>query len=233
MNFNILTLFPDFFESPLKSGLLGKAIESKILSFNIIDIRSFTKDKFKRCDDYPYGGGCGMVLMPEPVLDAMASIKTQAKTIVTSASGQLFTQQMAREYSNEKEITIICGHYEGIDQRVIDCADLEVSIGNYVLSGGEFAALVIADSVARLVPGFMSNSESVDNESYEDELLEHPQYTRPSELRGMTVPDVLLGGNHAKIDEWQKQQRLSKTKRLRPDLYEKYILKQITGDKIS
>ena len=229
MIFNILTLFPDFFESPLKSGLLGKAIESKILSFNIIDIRSFTKDKFKRCDDYPYGGGCGMVLMPEPVLDAMASIKT--KIIVTSASGELFTQQTAREYSNEKEITIICGHYEGIDQRVIDCADKEISIGDYVLSGGEFAALVIADSVARLIPGFMSNPASVVNESYEDELLEHPQYTRPSELRGMQVPDILLNGNHAKIDEWQKQQRLSKTKCLRPDLYEKYILKQITGDK--
>ena len=231
MKFNILTLFPDFFESPLKSGLLGKAIESKILSFNIIDIRSFTKDKFKRCDDYPYGGGCGMVLMAEPVLNAMASIKTKALTIVTSASGQLFTQQMARKYSNEKEITIICGHYEGIDQRVIDCADLEISIGGYVLSGGEFAALVIADSVARLVPGFMSNPVSVDNESYEEELLEHPQYTRPSELRGMPVPDVLLKGNHAKINEWQKQQRLSKTKCLRPDLYEKYILNQITGDK--
>jgi len=234
MKFNILTLFPDFFESPLKSGLLGKAIESKILSFNIIDIRSFTKDKFKRCDDYPYGGGCGMVLMPEPVLNAMASIKTcvGAKTIVTSASGELFTQQMAREYSTEKEITIICGHYEGIDQRVIDCADKEISIGDYVLSGGEFASLVIADSVARLIPGFMSNPESVVNESYEDELLEHPQYTRPSELNGIKVPDVLINGNHAKIDEWQKQQRLSKTKRLRPDLYEKYILKQIIGDKI-
>jgi len=230
LKFNILTLFPDFFESPLKSGLLGKAVDSKILSFNIIDIRSFTNDKFKRCDDYPYGGGCGMVLLAEPILNAMESIKTQAPTIVTSASGQPFTQQIARKFSTEKEITIICGNYEGIDQRVIDCADMEISIGDYVLSGGEFAALIIADSAARLIPGFMSNPTSIENESYEDDLLEYPQYTRPNELRGMAVPEILLKGDHAKIEEWRKQQRLSKTKRLRPDLYEKYILKQITGD---
>ncbi len=231
MKFNILTLFPDFFESPLKSSLIGKAAESGIIEFNIVDIRHYSEDKHRRCDDYPYGGGCGMVMTPGPVFGAMEALSGPSRVILASASGKPLNQALVRELCTEEAITVICGHYEGIDQRVIEkYVDDEISIGDYVLSGGEYAALVIADSMSRFVPGFMSNTASLEDESYENGLLEYPQYTRPEEINGLKVPEVLLSGHHEKIEKWRNTKRLDKTRDVRPDLYKNFILKQITGD---
>jgi tRNA (guanine37-N1)-methyltransferase len=223
--FNIITLFPDFFYSPLKTSLLGKAIDSQIIKVNLVDLKSFSSDKFHRCDDSPYGGGSGMVLEPEPVFRAVESVKKAGtKVILTSASGILLTQALVRELSREEDISIICGRYEGVDQRVIDrYVDYEISVGDYIISGGEYAALVIIDSIARYVPGFMSNPESLTEESFQSNLLEYPQYTRPAEIEGCEVPAVLLSGDHKKIQEWRKEKSIEKTQRVRPDLFEKYL----------
>jgi len=230
--FKIYTLFPEFFETPLKSGLMGKAVESGILEFRIIDIRDYSEDRFRRCDDYPYGGGSGMVLMPEPVFGAIEANETGKGTVIyTTPSGRPLDQDFVKRLAENSEISIICGHYEGLDQRVIDSfVTHEVSIGDYVLSGGEFAALVIADAVARLVPGFMSNSSSLSEESFEDDLLEYPQYTRPAEFRGLKVPDILLEGDHGRIKLWRDEKRIEKTKAVRPDLYKKYLTRIILGE---
>lgn len=232
MIFRIYTLFPDFFESPLSSGLMGKAVESGLLEFRIIDIRDYSDDRFRRCDDYPYGGGSGMVMMPGPVFRALeANEKGGAPVIYTTPSGMPLQQDFANRLAAMDEVSIICGHYEGLDQRVIDrFVTHEVSIGDYVLSGGEYAALVIADAVARLIPGFMSNSESLVEESFEGDLLEYPQYTRPAEFMGLKVPDVLLGGDHARISSWRNERRIEKTRLVRPDLYSKYLMRIILGE---
>lgn len=232
MIFKIYTLFPDFFESPFKSGLLGKAIESGIIDIRIIDIRDYSEDRFRRCDDYPYGGGSGMVIMPEPLFRAIESNEAGgAKMLYTSPSGRPLTQEFVKELSRIESVSVICGHYEGIDQRVIDTfVDHEVSTGDYVLSGGEFAALIIVDAVARNIPGFMSNSESLVEESFESDLLEYPQYTRPAEFRGMNVPDILLSGDHSKIAAWRHEQRIEKTRSVRPDLYKNYLKRIILGE---
>ncbi len=232
MIFNIITLFPDLFVSPLRSGLLGKAIRSGIVNVNIIDIRSFSEDKFGRCDDYPYGGGSGMVIKPDPLIKAIESVrKDSSRIILTSPSGKLLTQELVKKFSEEAELSIICGHYEGVDQRVIDnYIDSEISIGDYILSGGEYAALVIFDAIVRYIPGFMSNPESLVEESFENYLLEYPQYTRPGEIEGLKVPEILLSGNHKEIAEWRQKKRIEKTKRLRPDLYKKYLLRKIKGE---
>ena len=200
-HFKIVTLFSAFFDSPLKSSLLGKAINSGVIKTDIYDLRNYSEDKFKRCDDAPYGGGSGMVLMPAPLFNCMEKIKSQKdKVILASAGGTPLNQNMVKELSAEEELIIICGHYEGVDQRVIDrYVDIEVSVGDYVLSGGEYAALIIMDAAARLEKGFMSNSESLLEESFENDLLEYPHYTRPSEIDGMKVPDILIRGDHAKI----------------------------------
>ncbi len=223
--FNIITLFPDFFESPLKTSLLGRAVGSEIIKVELVDLKSFSADKFHRCDDSPYGGGSGMVLEPEPLFRAIDSLKKEnTRIILTSASGTLLTQELVKQLSNEENITIICGRYEGIDQRVVDrYVDYELSIGDYVLSGGEYAALAIIDSIARYVPGFMSNPESLTEESFQSHLLEYPQYTRPAEIEGLEVPAVLLSGDHRKIQEWRKEKSIEKTRRVRPDLYRKYL----------
>lgn len=232
MIFNIITLFPEFFDSPCRSGLLGKALEKGILELNLVNIRDYAEGNYRRCDDYPFGGGCGMVLMAPPVMKALESLKgNTGKVVMTSPGGILLNQRMVKELSGNREITVICGHYEGIDQRVVDrCVDYEISIGDYVLSGGEYAALVIMDSIARYIPGFMTNRESLAHESFEDDLLEYPQYTRPAELEGEAVPEVLVNGNHGEIERWRLHESIEKTKKVRPDLYKRYLLKKIKGD---
>ncbi len=220
---DIITLFPDFFDSPFKSGLLGKCIHNGLLSVSIIDLRDYSDDKFRRCDDYPYGGGSGMVLKTEPLFRCLESIEDRGRTLLTSASGRPLTAPLVHELSKQDRLTLICGHYEGVDQRVCErYVHDEISIGDYVLSGGEFAALVIVDAVARHIPGFMSNAESLKEESFEEGLLEYPHYTRPEEIEGMRVPEVLLSGNHALIRKWRLERSLEKTARVRPDLMESY-----------
>jgi len=230
--FKIYTLFPDFFITPLRSGLMGKAQESGIIDFKIIDIREYSEDRFKRCDDYPYGGGSGMVLTPGPLFRAIEENESSGSKIVyTSPSGVKFNQELVGEMSSFNEISIICGHYEGIDQRVIDTfVDYEISIGDYVLSGGEYAALVITDAIARYIPGFMSNSGSLVEESFESDLLEYPHYSRPADYNGLKVPEVLLSGNHKDIAEWRYSKRIEKTKGIRPDLYKKFLKRKILGE---
>jgi tRNA (guanine37-N1)-methyltransferase len=227
-----VTLFPDFFSSPLRTGLLGKAVESGIIVVTIVDIRDYATDKYRSCDDYPYGGGSGMVLMTGPLAGAIESVrKPGTRVVLTSASGALLTQEVVKKLAGHEELCIVCGHYEGVDQRVIDrYVDYEISIGDYVLSGGEYATLSIIDAVSRYVPGFMSNRDSLAEESFEMDLLEYPHYTRPEDIFGMKVPEVLLSGNHGMINEWRREKSVEKTKRVRPDLYKKYILRKISGE---
>ena len=231
MIFKIVTLFPDFFSSVFQSGLLGKAIKNGIVSVEVVDLRNYSEDRYHRCDDYPYGGGAGMVLKPEPVFKAISANKTKgAKVIYASPGGVPFNQELAHSFKKENELIILCGNYEGIDQRAIDSlVDVEVSVGDYILSGGEYAACIFVDAISRLFPGFMSNEESILHESFETGLLEYPQYTRPAEYNGLHVPNVLISGNHAAIDTWRHEESIKKTKRVRPDLYKKY-LKSITSE---
>jgi tRNA (guanine37-N1)-methyltransferase len=231
--FKIVTLFPEFYKSPLESGLLGKAVSSGLIRIEIIDLRDYTGDKFKRCDDSPYGGGTGMVLKPEPLFKALESIGKNAGNFITAMApaGEKLDQELVKKLSQKNEIVIICGHYEGIDQRVIDkFVDLEISIGDYILSGGEFASLVIIDAVSRLIPGFMSNEESVVNESFENYLIEYPQYTRPEVFQEMAVPEVLLSGDHEKIAKWRLDRSIERTKNVRPDLYKKFLINYMSGE---
>ncbi len=220
----IITLFPEFFNSPLSTGLLGRAIQAGLFRVDVIDLRDFAENRYRQCDDYPYGGGSGMVLMPGPLFRAISSVREEGtRVLLTSASGTLLTQELVKRFAGERDLCIVCGHYEGVDQRVVErFVDYEVSVGDYVLSGGEFAALAIVDAVARYVPGFMSNSESLVEESFEDGLLEYPQYTRPAEIDGLAAPEVLLSGDHARIRRWRDEQRIDKTRRVRPDLYKRY-----------
>ncbi len=232
MIFKVITLFPDFFDSPLKTGLLGKAREAGIVTVDIVDLRLFSEDKYRRCDVYPYGGGAGMVLMPGPLSRALERTAGEETTVLlTSPGGELLTHEKVSALTACREICLICGHYEGVDQRIIDrYVDSEISIGDYVLSGGEFAALVIIDSLARHVPGFMSNEESLVEESFEDDLLEYPQYTRPPEFMGLAVPGILLSGDHGKIELWRHDQRLEKTRKVRPDLYKRHLVRKLLGE---
>jgi len=230
--YKVVTLFPEFFSSPLRTGLLGRALKSGILSVSLIDIREYTTDNYRSCDDYPYGGGSGMVLMPGPLSRAVAEVKGEnTKVLLTSASGELLTQGLVKELACHKDLCIVCGSYEGVDQRFIESlADYEISVGDYILSGGEYAALAIIDAVSRYVPGFMSNTESLREESFEKDLLEYPHYTRPDEIFSMKVPEVLLSGNHKRISEWRRAQSIEKTKKVRPDLYKRYIIRKLRGE---
>jgi len=219
---DILTLFPEMFDAVLKSSILGKATEKGILRVGVINIRDFSKDRHRRVDDYPYGGGAGMVMMPQPLYDAIKSVKDKspdARVVLTSPRGKPFDQEKARLLSKEPHLVIVCGHYEGIDQRIIDTmVDEEISIGDYILTGGELPAMVIVDAVARLLPGAIGSPRSLEQESFTNGLLEYPQYTRPADFLGMKVPEVLLSGNHKRIEEWRRRKAVEITRRIRPDL---------------
>ena len=218
MIIDILTLFPESF-SYLNSSILKRAQESGILTINIIDIRTFSKDKHKKCDDYPFGGGAGMLMTPQPIYDAIKSVqKENSKIILPSPSGKTLSPSLAKELSKEEHLIFVCGHYEGIDQRIIDIfSPLELSIGDYVLTGGELSTMVIIDTLSRFVEGVISE-ESLTEESFSNDNLEYPQYTRPADFMGYKVPEVLLSGNHAEIAKWRKQQSEQKTLARRPDL---------------
>jgi tRNA (guanine37-N1)-methyltransferase len=231
MIFNCLTIFPDIFTGFLSESLMKKALDKKLLEVNLVDFRDYTEDKHKRVDDYPFGGGAGMLLMAQPLFDCFEAVKRKhpsqrTRNIYMSPSGSLLTQdKVKRLYGGYDVINILCGHYEGVDQRVLDnCIDEEISIGDYVLSGGEVPAMALIDCVARYIPGFLSNGMSLDQESFSDGLLEYPQYTRPQEFRGMSVPDVLVSGHHANICAWQREQSVEKTMRVRPELLESAVL---------
>ena len=223
MKFDILTLFPEMFEG-IKYSIIGKAIEKEIIDINIVNIRDFSKDKHKKVDDTPYGGGAGMVLKPDVVYDAYSSIKSDnSKVIYLSPKGKTLNQEKVKELSNENHIILLCGHYEGIDQRVLDeIVDEEISIGDYVLTGGEIPAMVLIDSVSRYVDGVITK-ESVEEESFSNGLLEYPQYTRPEVFLNKKVPDVLLSGHHENIRKWREEQSLEITRRNRPDLLKKGV----------
>jgi len=230
--YRVITLFPEFFESPLRTGLMGKALEKGLFSVELVHLRDFAVDAYGHCDDYPYGGGSGMVLMPGPLMDALDHHAGDSTVIYPSPGGKVLTQSMVKELADLEEVCFICGHYEGIDQRVVDkYVDLEISLGDYVISGGEYAALVMMDAMGRQVPGFMSNPESIVEESFEDHLLEYPQYTRPREIRGMEVPDILLSGNHEKIRQWRLEKSIEKTRQVRPDIYSSYCKSTGRGEK--
>ena len=218
MKIDILTLFPEMF-APLKTSVLAKAEKKGLIEINIIDIRPFSKDKHKKCDDYSFGGGAGMLMTPQPLYDAIMSVKKEDSVVVlTSPRGKTFNQAMAKEMSTLSHIIFVCGHYEGVDERIIElCVDREISIGDFVLTGGEIPAMAMVDAVLRLVPGVIS-SESLGEESFENGLLEYPQYTRPAEFMGLKVPEVLLSGNHAEIEKWRLQQSKLITEKRRKDL---------------
>ena len=220
MRIDVFTLFPGIFESPLRESLLGKAIEAGILDVRVHDIRDSTTDKHRQVDDEPYGGGPGMVMKPEPVFAAVDSLGDgQKRVILLSPAGRRLDQALARELSLEPWLVLVCGRYEGVDERVVEGLPAEeVSIGDYVLSGGEIPALALIEAVTRLVPGVVGKEESLDRESFEQGILDHPHYTRPQEFRGMSVPDVLLSGNHAEVERWRREAAVEKTRRNRPDL---------------
>ena len=223
MKFHLLTIFPEFFTGPFSHGVVARAAEFGVLSLQVHDLRTWTHDVHRTVDDRPFGGGEGMLLKPAPIFDAVESIWPERKpgkdVILLSAQGRTFTQQIARDLAGAEELLFICGRYEGVDERVAEhLADDELSIGDYVLSGGELAAAVIIDAVARLLPGVVGNVDSTVNESFEEGLLDCPQWTRPAEFRGWKVPDVLTSGNHAEIRKWRKTAAMEKTRRLRPDL---------------
>ena len=220
MKIDVLTLFPEMF-SPLGSSLTGKAMEKGLYSLTCHNIRDYSLDKHKRCDDAPFGGGAGMVMTPQPIHDCIAAVDPdhEAHRIYMSPRGKTLTQAKVQELSQQPSLLILCGHYEGVDQRVLDLdIDEEISIGDYVLSGGEIPALALIDSVLRYVPDVLGNSQSTDEESFSDGLLEYPQYTRPQEFCGLAVPEVLVGGNHKLVREWRRAQSIELTKRVRPDL---------------
>ena len=228
MNFHVMTLFPQMIYDGLNTSITGRAINNGIISVNTVDIRDFSKDKHLKVDDYPYGGGAGMVMQPGPVCDAYQSIADKAgyrpRVVYMTPQGYTFNQQMAHDFAKEEDLVILCGHYEGIDERALEKIVTDyVSIGDYVLTGGELPAMVVIDTVSRLIPGVLNNSESAQTESFENGLLEHPQYTRPVEYDGMRVPDVLLSGHHGNIDAWRHEKAIERTKKYRPDMYEKYI----------
>ncbi len=222
MKIDIMTLFPQMFYETLGSSIIGNAVENGIVDIEYTDIRDFSNNKHNKVDDYTYGGGKGMLMKAEPVYEAVMSRKTDdSRVIYLSPKGKVFSQEMANELSKEKHLILVCGHYEGLDERAVElCIDDEVSIGDYVLTGGELGAMVIADAVIRLLPGVLSDEDSFKIESHYDGLLEYPQYTRPREYKGLEVPEVLLSGNHKLIDEWRIKESLRKTYLNRPDLLE-------------
>ena len=229
MHIDILTLFPEMFQGPFNFSILKRAIDHRQVSINIHNIRDYTHDKHHTVDDYAYGGGAGMILKPEPIFEAVESIKSNIKqeigelpVILLTPQGRLFSQQIARELSTHSHLILICGRYEGVDERVREhLVTDEISIGDYVLSGGELAAMVVVEAVVRLLPGVLGSEASLVDDSHVDGLLEYPQYTRPVEYRGWSVPEVLLCGNHAQIAKWRREQSIQRTQERRPELLDK------------
>lgn len=235
MRIHILTLFPEMFQSVLETSILGRAVEREQIQIDLINIRDYTQDKHHKTDDYPFGGGAGMVMMADPVFRALESIQADTKTILyPSPRGPVLHQDQVCQLAEAKELVILCGHYEGMDQRVLDHWKIrEVSIGDYILTGGELPAMVLIDAISRMIPEVLGNSDAHREESIQSGLLEYPQFTKPREYRGMTVPDVLVSGNHRLIHLWQLDQSLRLTKELRPDLFKDYInqrQQQLTKD---
>lgn len=222
MRIAILTIFPEMIKPIISESIIGRGVKNGILEFDIINIRDFSASKHKNTDDYPYGGGSGMLMTAQPIGDAFKHVKSlnyTGKRIYMGPRGKKLTQKLAKELSYEKDLTILCGHYEGVDERVLqENIDMEISIGDYILTGGELAALVLTDSVVRLVPCVLGSEDSTDEESFTDGLLEYPQYSRPRVYNGMAVPEVLLNGNHAEIKKWRRQQALLTTYKNRPDM---------------
>ena len=229
MKIDILTLFPEMFQGPLNESIIGKAQSNGIVDFNLINFRDFSENKHHQVDDTTYGGGAGMLLMPQPIFDAMDYVEQKSSgdrghVILLDPAGKCFSQRDAVNLSHQEHLTFICGHYEGYDERIKTLVDEEYSIGDYVLTGGELGAMVMLDAIIRLLPGVLGNDESSVDESFTNGLLEYPQYTRPANFRGMQVPEVLTNGNHQLIDEWREKESLRKTYQRRPDLLKKISL---------
>lgn len=233
MHFYILTLFPEMVMQGLGTSILGRAAERGHISIEAVNIRDHTLDRHGKVDDYTYGGGAGMLMQAQPVYDACMAVQEKiaaadgekkARVVYVTPQGKIFRQEMAREFAKEENLIFLCGHYEGIDERVLEEVVTDyVSIGDYVLTGGELPAMVMVDAIARLVPGVLHNADSAVTETFHDGLLEYPQYSRPEVWRGRKVPEILLSGDHAKVDRWRRDQSLERTKRLRPDLYAAYV----------
>ena len=245
MNFHVLTLFPEMIDQGVRTSITGRAIEKGVISLDLVNIRDYTKDKHKKVDDYPYGGGAGMLMQAEPVYQCYESIcrsigNSRPRVVFMTPQGRTFNQQMAEELSREEDLILLCGHYEGIDERVLEKIVTDnVSIGDYVLTGGELPALVVMDTISRLVPGVLNNGMSAVKESFSDNLLEYPQYTRPEEWMGEKVPPVLLSGHHKNIAAWYREQSILRTAKNRPDLLEKaeltekerqWLIQQLEGE---
>ena len=225
-----MTLFPEMIMQGLNTSILARAMDKDLIRIDAVNIRDYTLDRHNKVDDYTYGGGAGMLMQAQPVYDAYQSIiqkrkkRDRVRVIYVTPQGRVFNQKMAEELATEEDLVFLCGHYEGIDERVLEeIVTDNVSIGDYVLTGGELPAMVMIDAIARLVPGVLNNEDSASTESFADDLLEYPQYSRPEEWNGKKVPEVLLSGNHKKIAEWRLEQSLIRTKERRPDLYEKYM----------
>ena len=225
MRIDILTLFPNSFE-PIKESILERATSAGKLEINIINIRDYSADKHKKCDDYTFGGGPGMLMMAQPIYDAITSIEgyEQAHKIYLSPKGRIFNQEKAKQLSENEHLILLCGHYEGVDQRVIDLLiDEEISIGDFILTGGELPSMILIDAISRLKSGVLGSDESSEIETFKDYLLEYPQYTKPREFMGLSVPDILVSGDHKKIDDWRRNESIKITSERRPDLYAKFV----------
>lgn len=220
MRIDVLTLFPEMFSGVFGASMLGRAQENGLLELHVHNIRDYTDNKHKKTDDYPFGGGAGMVMMAQPIFDCVDAVLEgrSARRILLSPRGKTLDQKLARELAGEERLLLLCGHYEGVDERVMSIMDEEISIGDYVLTGGELPAMVLIDCLSRFIPGVLGSDESAEDESFADGLLEYPQYTRPADFRGMQVPEILLNGHHAKIQQWRLEQARLKTAMNRPDL---------------
>jgi tRNA (guanine37-N1)-methyltransferase len=228
MRFDIITIFPEIFSEVFDFGIIRRAVETGLIGINVHDLRDFTFDRHKQVDDRPFGGGAGMVMKPEPLFRAVESVigdESDANVLLLSPQGRLFDQATAAKYAKEQRLVLICGRYEGIDERVAEnLITEEISIGNYVLSGGEIPAMVVVDAITRLIPGALGCDQSAERESFSNGMLDYPQYTRPADYRGRKVPEVLIGGNHAEIERWRRRKAIEKTLRRRPELIRDGIL---------
>lgn len=231
MKFDILTLFPDMFEAVLGDSIIGRARENRLVELNIVNIRDFSKNKHRKTDDYPFSGGGGMLMTPQPIYDAYMSVakgrEKKPHTVFLSPQGAVFNQKKAIELAKMDEIVLLCGHYEGVDQRVLDMiVDEEISMGDFVLTGGEIPAMAVIDAVSRMIPNVLANEKSYGEESHFNGLLEYPQYTHPQEFMGVKIPDILISGHHKNIEKWKREQSLIITLKKRPDLLEKAELSE-------